>query len=202
MLPFGFLAKLNKTKHLNFEKIRNEVINKPRKKFCVAAISQISPIYTDFFRLIFIEELNKYKKVDMGGKYNNNVGGPIKDKIEFFKDYKFSIAMENRKGDGYASEKIIDSFISGTIPIYYGNYLIEEYINPKTFILIKGLEDMKDKIEYIKKIDNDDKLYQSILREKVIINDNIIEKMLKEQSDFLIHIFKQDLKKVKRNTYS
>ena len=202
MLPFGFLAKLNKTKHLNFEKIRNEVINKPRKKFCVAAISQISPIYTDFFRLIFIEELNKYKKVDMGGKYNNNVGGPIKDKIEFFKDYKFSIAMENRKGDGYASEKIIDSFISGTIPIYYGNYLIEEYINPKTFILIKGLEDMKDKIEYIKKIDNDDKLYQSILREKVIIDDNLIEKMQKEQSDFLIHIFKQDLKKVKRNTYS
>ena len=148
MLPFCFLSKLNRTKHLNFEKIRNEVIKKPRKKFCVAAISQISPKFTDFFRLNFIEELNKYKKIDMGGKYNNNIDGPIKNKIEFFKDYKFSIAMENTNGDGYISEKIIDSFISGTIPIYYGSYMIDEYINPKSYILIKGPEDMKEKIEY------------------------------------------------------
>ena len=200
-LPFCFLRKLNETRHLNFQKIRNEVINKPRKKFCVAAISQIAPYLTDFFRLTFIGELNKYKKVDMAGRYKNNVGGPIKDKIEFFKDYKFSIAMENTNGDGYVSEKIIDSFISGTIPIYYGSYMIEEYINPKTFILIKGPEDMKEKIEYIKKIDNNDTLYQSILKEKVIIDDNIIEKMQKEQSDFWIHIFNQDIKKVKRNTF-
>jgi hypothetical protein len=202
MLPFSFLAALNGAKHLNIEKIRNEVINKPRKKFCAAAISQISPIFTDFFRLNFIEELNKYKKVDMGGKYKNNVGGRVKDKIKFFKDYKFSIAMENRKGDGYASEKIIDSFISGTIPIYYGSYMIEEYINPKSFILIRGPEDLKQKIEYIKKIDNDNKLYQSILKEKVIIDDNIIEKMQKEQSDFWIHIFNQDIKKAKRKTFT
>ena len=202
MLPFCFLSKLNRTKHLNFEKIRNEVIKRPRKKFCIAAISQISPKFTDFFRLNFTKELNKYKKVDMGGKYNNNIEGPIKNKIEFFKDYKFSIAMENTNGDGYVSEKIIDSFISGTIPIYYGSYMIDEYINPKSYILIKGPEDMKEKIEYIKKIDNNKKLYRSILKEKVIIDDNIIGKMQKEQSDFWIHIFNQDLKKAKRNTFS
>ena len=138
----------------------------------------------------------------MGGQYNNNVGGPVKDKIEFFKDYKFSISMENTEGDGYATEKIVDSFISGTIPIYYGSYVIEEYINPKSYIYIRGLEDIKEKIEYIKKIDNDEKLYKSILKEKVIIDDSIIEKMQKEQSDFWIHIFNQDLKKVKRNAYS
>ena len=117
----------------------------------------------------------------MGCQYNNNVGGPVKDKIEFFKDYKFSISMENTEGDGYATEKIVDSFISGTIPIYYGSYVIEEYINPKSYIYIRGLEDIK---------------------EKVIIDDSIIEKMQKEQSDFWIHIFNQDLKKVKRNAYS
>jgi hypothetical protein len=202
MLPFCFLRKLNETKHLDFQKIRKEVINNPRKKFCVAAISQTASYLTDYFRLDFINELNKYKKVDMAGRYNNNVGGPIKNKIEFFKDYKFSIAMENTNGDGYASEKIIDSFISGTIPIYYGSYMIEEYINPKSFILINGPKDMKEKIEYIKKIDNNDTLYQSLLKEKVIIDDNLIEKMQKEQSDFWIHIFNQDIKKAKRKTFT
>ena len=78
MLPFCFLRKLNETKDLNLEKIRKEIIKKPRrKKFCVAAISQTHPLLTDFFRLNFVRELNKYKIVDMGGKYKNNVGGPI-----------------------------------------------------------------------------------------------------------------------------
>ena len=114
-------------------------------------------------------------------------------------DYKFSIAMENTNGDGYISEKIVESFISGTIPIYYGSYMIEEYINPKTFILINGPKDMKQKIEYIKKIDNDDELYINMLKEKVFIDDKIVEKTLKEQSDFLIHIFNQEKNKAKRN---
>ena len=202
MDPFSFLRRFNETKDVNFEKIRNETINNPRKKFCSAVITNAFSECIDYsFRLKFIEELSKYKMVDMGGQYNNNVGGPVKDKMEFFKDYKFSIAMENTEGDGYVTEKIIDSFISGTIPIYYGSYLVEEYINPKAYIYVKGLEDIKEKIEYIKKIDNDDELYKSILREKIIINDSL-EKMLKEQSDFFIHIFNQDLKKVKRNTYS
>ena len=201
MLPFCFLRKLNETKHLDFQKIRKEVINNPRKKFCVAAISQTASYLTDYFRLDFINQLNKYKKVDMAGRYNNNVGGPIKNKIEFFKDYKFSIATENTNGDGYASEKIIDSFISGTIPIYYGSYMIEEYINPKAYILINGPQDMIEKIEYIKKIDNDNDLYKSILKENVFINNKILQKSYKEQSEFWFHIFEQDKNKAKRIFY-
>ena len=51
----------------------------------------------------------------MGGKCMNNVGGRVFDKKKFLSKYKFSIAMENSDGDGYLSEKIIDSFLSGTI---------------------------------------------------------------------------------------
>lgn len=40
--------------------------------------------------------------------------------------------MENSGGDGYVTEKIVDSFLAGNIPIYYGDFLIDEYINPKT----------------------------------------------------------------------
>lgn len=129
----------------------------------------------------------------MGGRAFNNVGGRVKNKINFLSFYKFSFAMENTKGDGYASEKIIDSFIAGTIPIYYGDYMIDEYINPKAFILIKGEKDIKNKIEYIKKIDNDDNLYQSILEEEIINEDykKIIKENLEEKIKFLRNIFIQ-----------
>ena len=168
---------------------------KKRKLFCGAVIT--NNISGDFFRLKFIDELNKYKKVDMGGKYKNNVGERVKNKIQFLLSYKFSIAMENSGSDGYYSEKIIQSFLSGTIPIYYGDYMIDEYFNPKSFILIKGEKDMQKKIKYIKQIDNDEKLYKSILKEN-IINSNLILKMIKEKNSFLNHIFEQNKSKAYR----
>ena len=86
-----------------------------RKKFCAAVISNYK--FTDGFRINFIKELSKYKKVDMGGAFNNNIGYQVKNKIKFLSSYKFSIAMENSEGQNYISEKIVDSFFAGTIPI-------------------------------------------------------------------------------------
>ena len=97
------------------------------------------------------------------------------NKIEFLSSYKFSIATE---AEGYLSEKIfefkeykilIDSFLSGTIPIYYGDYMVDEFIDPESYILIRGEKDIKEKIEYIKKIDNNDELYKKIIRKKVLL---------------------------------
>lgn len=176
--------------------IRNKVLNSyKRKKFCAAVISNSH--WTDNFRIEFIEELNKYKTVDMGGKFKNNVG-PIKNKIKFLASYKFSIAMENTEGNGYLSEKIFHSFLSGTIPIYYGDYMADEYLNPKSFILIKGKKDMFEKIKYIKKIDNNDKLYKKILKEDVLIDNYYKKKIENERVEFLYHIFEQDKNKAKR----
>ena len=135
----------------------------------------------------------------MGGFCKNNIHRKVKNKIQFLSEYKFSIAMENSRGDGYLSEKIVDSFRAGTIPIYYGDYLIDEFINPKTYILIKGEKKKKKKIKYIKKIDNDDKLYKEIMKEKPIIDDKFIEKIdKKEMMEFFYNIFSQDKNKAFR----
>ena len=175
--------------------IKKKVIDSPiKKKFCAAVISNGNP---NSFRIKFINELNKYKIIDMGGKYKNNVGGPVKNKIEFLSNYKFSIAMENSEGEGYTSEKIYQSYISGTIPIYYGNYNLDEFYNHKTYILIKDINDMKKKIEYIKKIDNDDRLYKSIFKENILNNYNI-NKIFQEEKEFFWNIFEQDKSKAFR----
>ena len=193
-----FIWVLKKVNKYNLQKIRKDSLKKNNKKFCAAVIS--NNISTGFFRIKFYKELNKYKKIDMGGKAFNNVGGRVINKIKFLSSYKFSFSLENSEGDGYISEKIIDSFLAGTIPIYYGNYMVDEYINPKTFILIRSERDIKSKIEYIKKIDNDDKLYHSILNQQ-IFNDNyqkIIANTLEEKIKFFENIFIQGNIKGKR----
>ena len=185
---------LRNIKIKDFEMIRNEVLNSaPREKFCAAVIT--NPIG---FRLHFIKELNKYKTIDMGGRFHNNVGGFVKDKIQFLKKYKFSFAMENSEADGYASEKIIDSFLAGTIPIYYGDYMIDEYINPKSYILIRNERDIQNKMNYIIKIDKDDNLYRSILKEKVFVDDFFVDNIQNERKKFLLHIFEQKKEYAKR----
>ena len=185
-----------RTNFNGIDKKRKEILKSPiRKKFCGAVISNCE----NNFRLNFIERLNNYKKIDMGGKCKNNVNRRVKNKIEFLSNYKFSIAIENSDGDGYLSEKILDSFLAGTIPIYYGDYLLDEFINPKSFILIKGEKDIERKIEYIKQIDEDDNLYKAILSEKPIIDDNFANKIDRiEIKSFLKHIFRQDKNKAFR----
>ena len=184
----------------NIKRIRKYVLkNKIRNKFCAGVISNCN----GNFRMKFIHKLNKYKKIDMGGKCENNIGRRVKNKKKFLRNYKFSIAMENSGGDGYITEKIADSFLAGTIPIYYGNFLVDEYINPKTYILIRSEKDIDEKIELIKKIDNDDKLYKSIIMENPIIDDKFINKIFgKEFKDFIINIFSQDKEKAARREKS
>ena len=114
------------------------------------------------------------------------------------KNYKFSICFENSKKPGYVSEKIFDAFEAGTIPIYFGDDSIKELINNKAYIHVKDKYDFDEKIELIKKIDQDDNLYEQMIKEKIVINDNIYEHELQKFKNFIYHIIEQDLEKAKR----
>ena len=125
------------------------------RKFCNMVVSNNKgAVRNDFFK-----ELSKYKVVDSGGKTFNNIGGCVEDKIAFAANYKFTIAFENSSSPGYCTEKIIDAFLSNTIPIYYGDNTISRIFNSKTFIYLKNEKDFEKTIELIKKIDNDKKKY-------------------------------------------
>ena len=52
-----------------------------------------------------------------------------KSKVDFVKDYKFTIAFENTQYRGYTTEKILHPFVGRSVPIYWGNPLVEKDIN-------------------------------------------------------------------------
>lgn len=81
----------------------------------------------------FFNKLSKYKMVHSGGKHLNNIGGPVSDKLSFMKSFKFNICFENSSTPGYTTEKILHSFSTPLIPIYWGNPLINYEFNPKSF---------------------------------------------------------------------
>ena len=176
----------------NVTQVKGQDIKK--KKFCAWVVSNGSAQA----RNSFFERLSKYKQVDSGGSYMNNVGGPVDDKLEFLSHYKFSICFENSKTPGYISEKLSDSFEAGTIPIYYGDDTVLEILNNRSYIHVKDESEFDEKIELIKKIDQNDTLYEEVIREKIVIDDSRYPKEVQKYKNFIYHIIEQDKEKAKR----
>ena len=149
-------------------------------------------------RNLFFDKLSEYKTVDSGGRFRNNVGGPVGDKLKFLENYKFSICFENSKTNGYISEKLSDAFEAGTIPLYYGDDTVQELVNTKSYIHVKDENEFDEKIELIKKIDQNDTLYEQMIKEKIIIDDSRYPRELQKYKDFIYHIIEQDKEKAKR----
>ena len=176
----------------NVTQVKN--IDIPSKKFCAWVVSNGGGTE----RNKFFDKLSQYKVVDSGGSFRNNVGGPVGDKLEFLSHYKFSICFENSKTQGYISEKLVDAFEAGTIPIYFGDDTILELLNNKSYIHVKSEDEFDEKIELIKQIDNNDTLYQEMIREKIVIDDTRYAKELQKYKDFIYHVIEQDKEKAKR----
>lgn len=67
----------------------------------------------------------------------------IDNKIEALKNYKFSISIENELIAGFFTEKIIDCFLTGTVPIYWGCPGIEEIFDMNGIIKFESIEELK-----------------------------------------------------------
>lgn len=184
-----------------FNMMKRDELKNRREKFCAMVVSNNScanPIREQFFY-----ELSKYRRVDSGGRFLNNIGKPdgVADKREFLKDYKFSLAFENNKHSGYCTEKIVQSFGAGTIPIYWGDPRIFDYFNKKAFICVDE-NNIHEAIDMIKKVDNDDDLYRTMLEEPVIIGEkNLEETYDKNLEDWLVNIFSKSVSDARRIDY-
>ena len=104
------------------------------RKFCSFMVSNPNAST----RIEFFKKLSSYKSVDSGGRFLNNIGDPIQtgveNKLNWMRNYKFSITFENSSYPGYTTEKLMHALITDTIPIYWGNPLAGLDFNPKAFI--------------------------------------------------------------------
>ena len=116
-------------------------------------------------RVKFFQRLSKYKRVDSGGRYLNNIGSPVVDKLEFIKKYKFTIAFENFSYPGYTSEKIVEPLKAYSLPIYWGNSLVHRDFNTKSFLNYYDFENENALIEKIIELDRNDDLYLDYLKQ-------------------------------------
>jgi alpha(1,3/1,4) fucosyltransferase len=153
---------LAKNKHLITEKAIEEKVS-----FCNFIYSNPQP----YARKLFFDLLSNYKKVDSGGRFRNNLGYRVENKLDFQRKYKFSMAFENITNEGYTTEKIVQAFAAQTIPIYWGNPSISKEFNPNSFINCHDFDSFEEVVKRIVEIDNDKELFSKILKEPIYLDD-------------------------------
>lgn len=71
------------------------------------------------------------------------------DKINTISKYKFVVCFENIAYPGYVTEKIIDCFVAGAIPIYLGAPDIDKFVPADSYIDFRKYSSLEELEEYL-----------------------------------------------------
>jgi len=74
---------------------------------------------------------------------------PIENKFEAIAGCKFNLCIENLRYNGYITEKIIHSFVAGSIPVYLGAPDVEEFIPKKCFIDVRDFKTNEELFDFM-----------------------------------------------------
>lgn len=166
-------------------------------EFCSFTVSNA---FANEYRVELFNSLNKYKKVNSGGRYMNNIGGPITDKLLFDSSHKFSICCENSMHPGYTTEKIYQAFAAGCIPIYWGDPEICKVFNEKAFIYANKYQNIEDVVRRVEEVDTSESLYLAMLEEPIFLDPQTadFQYQKKKLSEFLRNIIDQEPTEARR----
>jgi hypothetical protein len=79
-----------------------------------------------------------------GGAYN-----PIDNKEDAHLPYLFSVVIENSRAAGYFTEKLIDSFLTLSLPIYWGAPDVSHFFDPRGMICCSTEQEIQAAISQV-----------------------------------------------------
>ena len=186
------ICELMERKHLQpFSEVKAQ-----KQQFCSITVSNGNrhPMFVNLF-----DTLSSFRQVDSGGRWRNNVGGPIASKLDFDRSHKFSIVCENTAHSGYTTEKLVEAFAAGCIPIYWGDPDVAKVFNPKAMINVSDFPTLAALSDYVRKVDADDALWQQMIAEPALLDTRYgKEQQLAALFDFLRNIISQPLEQAQR----
>ena len=178
----------------------NKEIIEAKKKFCAFVVSNPSNV----LRNQAFQWLNLYKPVDSAGRLYNNVGdvifvenaggggGELK-KLDFLKDYKFCIAFENSRGNGYVTEKLLAAKAAGCIPIYWGAENVTDDFAEGSFLNMNHLTSPSELIEAVKALDENTDAYMAMASKTSLTLTKEQERLAEVAKLILGHVLDKDV---------
>ena len=69
---------------------------------------------------------------------------PVQHKETALNSYMYTIVIENSVDDYYFTEKIVDAFLTGTIPVYWGSPVVDQLFNSDGIMSFRDLQDFAE----------------------------------------------------------
>lgn len=138
---------------------------------------------------MFLDRIEKYKPVLSGGGWRNNVGGRVPDKVAFCRGCKFNLAFENSASPGYTTEKILDAYLSYSVPVYFGNPQIDVDFHAESMVCVKSKADVDRAVEEVMWLDSNPDAYLRKVKAPCLVRTK--ESYDEELEGFLAHVFSQ-----------
>ncbi len=126
---------INPADHKLYDKRQNLTIIASSKNFCVGHRMRHEVIsrYEKYFSCVRRGGTNHTKYQNSGEEY----------KLNYIKDYRFSVEIENAPIEGYFTEKLLDCIRTGTIPIYCGDSSVANIFNKDGIITFSKVDDLE-----------------------------------------------------------
>jgi hypothetical protein len=92
---------------------------------------------------------NNLKHTNTLDFFGSGSDNPIEFKITALKDYMFSVVIENSIEDCYFTEKLLDCFLTGTIPIYCGHKNVSKFFDTDGILFFDGENDLSSVLQIL-----------------------------------------------------
>jgi hypothetical protein len=143
-----------------------------KERFVVYATSNCVP-----FRQMTADSLATIGVVDQGGPCAGKAGKKLrklpvsvlrrKNQV-LFSRYRFCLVVENESYPGCVTEKVLNAFLGGYIPIYVGTEQIFDIFNRKAFIYY-NISETNPALERIRYLENNRTAYDQVLGDEPIL---------------------------------
>ena len=115
-------------------------------------------------RLRAIAALEKYGEIDVFGRSVDNY---VEDKIDEASKYWFNLCFENDLYPGYVTEKVLEAWLSKSVPLYWGDDAAG-ILNKKAYINLRDFSSIEDFSSFIAEIMLDEKKLLEIIEQPLI----------------------------------
>jgi hypothetical protein len=65
----------------------------------------------------------------------------LDEAVSLLLPFKFALVFENAIAPGYVTEKIVNAFLAGAVPIYWGDHAVLEIFDRRAFVFVDAPED-------------------------------------------------------------
>jgi Glycosyltransferase family 10 (fucosyltransferase) C-term len=147
----------------------------------VAQLDNVGPARTKAIHTRFARR-SKIGNVYYGGPFTGSLASPSGREVGYvdseardwywtsnavlFRRYRFALVMENSAREGYVTEKLVNAYLAGVVPIYFGTTEVFRLFNPRAFVFY-NVSEPQPAIDLIAYLEANRTAYKAMLREPI-----------------------------------